>query len=342
MGPRFHAALFIACLSAAAQTVTAVADVVAAVRTDLRRNRTDSQVAKDVRKFKLAERLDDRTVETLQSEGAGPETMAQLLLLRDRSAAMKLPAKPVIEEPPPPSFAEQQQIWNAAHENSLSYTDSLPDFICSEVVRRYTDPNEKGGWRLQDTLMLKLTYFDRQEEYKLMTVNNKPTHLSYEQMNGAITEGEFGSMLAAIFALKSRTNRTWDHWTLLRSRPTHVYRFLILPANSDYAITSGTSARDTEKVTAGQRGYIYIDAETQMVVRVNAAAYGLPRDFDVQKVDLLLDYGFIDVGGKKYLLPLHSETLLVAPPFQHRNETDFLSFRKFQADTTVTFDGIGK
>jgi len=338
---RCHAALIAACL-AAAQGRGSVSDLVADVRSEIQRHRSDSQMARDLRKVKLSERLDDRTVETLQSEGAGPETVAQLLLLRDRSSDLPRPATPAIAEPPAPSPAEQVQIWNAAHENALRYTENLPNFICSEVVRRYTDPNQKGGWRLADTLVLKLTYFDRQEEYKLMTVNNHSTSLSYEQMRGAITEGEFGSMLAAIFALKSRTNRTWDHWTLLRSRPTHVYSFAISAANSDYQITAGATRQGEERVRAGQRGYVYIDASTKMVVRVIAAADGLPIDFSVQTVNILLDYDFIDVGGTHYLLPLHSETVLVAPPFQHRNETDFLAYRKFSADATITFDGTVK
>src|SRR6185437_3973392 len=98
------------------------------------------------------------------------------------------------------------------------------------------------------------------------------TGLSYEQMGGAITEGEFGSMLAAVFALKSRTNREWDHWKTLRGRPTHVFTFFIAAANSDYQITSGTSARNEEHVKTAQRGYVYIDAETSRVVRITAAA----------------------------------------------------------------------
>ena len=337
----FHVALLAFCLSVAARA-DSVSDLVAAVRSALQSSRGDSQLAKSLRKIKLAERLDDRTIEILQSEGAGPETVAQLLLLRDRSSTLLPPAKPAIEAPPPPAPAEQQRIWNAAHENSLTYTDSLPDFICSEVVRRYTDPDDKSAWRLADTLVLKLTYFDRKEDYQLMTVNNKSTRLSYEQMGGAITEGEFGSMLAAVFALKSRTNRSWDHWTTLRSRPTHVYSFAIAAANSEYTITSGTSIRNQERATVGQRGYLYIDDATRMVVRVTAAAYGIPDDFSVRKVDLLLDYGFVDVGGRQYLLPIHSETLLDAPPFQHRNETDFLAYRKFSSDATITFDGTGK
>ncbi len=323
---RFHVALITAglatCWMGAAQGRGSVSGLVAQVRKDIESHRSDSRVAKDVRNVTLAERLDDRTIETLQSEGAGPETVAQLLLLRDRSSRMPRPATPAIPEPPMPSRAEAAQIWDAAHDNALSYTENLPDFICSEVVRRYIDPSNKGAWKLEDTLALKLSYFDKREDYKLMTVNNRSTSLAYDQMRGAITEGEFGSMMASIFALKSRTNRDWDHWTLLRSRPTHVYSFAIARANSEYRITSGTSVHDEAEVKVGQHGYVYIDDATKTVVRLTAIADEFPLGFDVRRVDLTLDYDFTDVGGKRYLLPLHSETTLLAPPYEHRNETD--------------------
>ena len=339
---RFHAALLAACLTAAAQGRGSVRDLVAQVRAALQRNRSDGRIAKDLRNVQLSERLDDRTIETLQSEGAGAETVAQLVLLRDRSSRMHVPAAPAIPEPPAPSTAEQVQIWNAARDNASNYTHSLPDFICNEVVRRYTSSNGKGAWKLDDTLALKLTFFEQREDYQLMTVNKRPTSLSYEQMRGAITEGEFGSMLAAIFTLESRTNRKWDHWTLLRSRPTHVYTFAIAAANSDFRIKSGMSRRDEEQATVGQHGYVYIDASTKMVVRLAAIADEFPVGFPVERVNIILDYDFLDVGGTHFWLPLHSETTLITPPLQHRNETDFLAYRKFSADANITYEGVKK
>jgi hypothetical protein len=338
---RFPIALLMACLTLPAQRRGSVGDLVTHVRNELQRNRSDNRIAKDIRNVELTERLDDRTIEILESEGAGPETVEQLQVLRDRSSRLPRPATPAIPEPPAPSAPEKVQIWEAAHDNAASYTQDLPNFICSEVVRRYVEPNHKNVWKLEDTLALKLTYFDHREEYKLMTVNNHSTSMSYDQMRGAITEGEFGSMLAAIFSLKSRTNRDWDHWTVLRSRPTHVYTFAIAAANSDYQITSGTF-RGENRVRVGQHGYIYIDAATKSVVRLIAVADQFPPDFDVQRVDLLLDYDFTDVGGNRYLLPLHSVTTLSAPPFEHRNETDFLQYRKFSSDTSITYDGTVK
>ena len=63
---------------------------------------------------------------------------------------MAVPAKPAIPEPPALSAAEQVQIWNAAHDSAFTYTQSLPDFICSEVIHRYLNPKDNGDWRLED------------------------------------------------------------------------------------------------------------------------------------------------------------------------------------------------
>jgi hypothetical protein len=341
MHPRIHFAVFLTCLTVAAQGNRSVSALVSEVRADLALNRSDSRIAKDIRKIPLRERLDDRTIETLQSEGAGTEAVTELLNLRDRSEIMRKPAAPAIPEPAAPSLADQTAIWNAAHDNAFSYTESLPDFICNEVIHRYTNADEKANWKLSDTLVLKLSYFEHREDYKLMTVNNHSTARQYDELQGAITEGEFGSMLAAIFAPDSRTNRAWDHWTLLRSRPTHVYTFAIAAANSKYTITAG-GMRGEDQVTVGQHGYIYIDASTKMVVRLTAIADQFPRGFDVRRVNLVLDYEFTDVGGSHYLLPLHAQTTLFVPPYARRNETDFLQYRKFAADTSITYEGVKK
>jgi hypothetical protein len=327
----------LACAAASAVSQTSVAALVETVREGIRLNHKDAQVAKAVRKLKLAERLDDRTVETLESEGAGPATVAELEQMRDASAYLPPPQTAVIESPSAPWAGEQERVWEAAREKSLSYTSSLPDFICTETVRRYKDPEGREDWHLADTLMLKLTYFGHKENYQLVSINNHPTHLSYEETGGAITEGEFGSLLGSVFADSSQTEYRWDHWTTLRQRPAHVYRFRIAVEHSGYQLTFGTVNGYAAHVSMGQHGYIYVDRETNDVVRIVAESESLPRDFPVKRAASVLDYGFVDVGGHSYLLPLRAVTRLDTLPLEHRNEVQFLDYRKFSSDATVTF-----
>jgi hypothetical protein len=334
---RLTAVALLACVAVSAQTPVLVATLVGNVRQGLRLNLKDAQVAKNLRKVRLAERLDDRTIETLESEGAGPETVAELQAMRDASTGLPVPRTAVIESPPAPWAGEQENVWTAAREKSATYTQSLPDFICTESIKRFKDPEGRERWRLSDTLVVKLTYFERKEDYKLISINNHPTRLSYEETGGAITEGEFGSLLRSLFAESSKTEYHWDHWTTLRKRPTHVFRFRIAPENSAYRLSFGTVGGFSEHTTLGQHGYVYVDQETSAVVRIAAEADSLPRDFPVRRAASLLDYGFTDVGGRQYLLPLRSITRLDALPLQHRNETQFLDYRKFSSDATVSF-----
>ena len=55
---------------------------------------------------------------------------------------------PAIAQPLDP---EQAALLELASEAALRYSDSLPDFICTEVVRRTQDPQGNGRWRSLDT-----------------------------------------------------------------------------------------------------------------------------------------------------------------------------------------------
>ena len=116
----------------------------------------DKEVAETLRKMKLSERLDLDTVETLQSEGAGPKTVAVLKELATESASLPVagppPPKPVYVPPPPPSSEEQAKLLDEVRDYAVNYTQTLPDFICLEQTRRYVDTTGRESWRLRTSL----------------------------------------------------------------------------------------------------------------------------------------------------------------------------------------------
>jgi hypothetical protein len=86
---------------------------------------------------------------------------------------------------------EQASLLEQAREAAMRYSDSLPDFICTEVVRRSLDPQGNGRWRRVDTLTVKLSYFEHKEDYKLMLIDGKPTVIEYQYLGGTLSTGEF-------------------------------------------------------------------------------------------------------------------------------------------------------
>ena len=111
-----------------------VAQLVMFIRSSVELKQPDRQVAEYLRKIKLTDKLDDRTIEDLQSLGAGAKTVAALRELSEASTSLPVapppPPKPVYIPPPPPDSVEQAKIIDQAREYALNYTKQLPNFIC--------------------------------------------------------------------------------------------------------------------------------------------------------------------------------------------------------------------
>src|ERR1017187_8846118 len=173
---RLFAAVLVVCLAATAGTLS-VDQLYSFVRSSVQSSKEGKQTDKETADFlattKLTERLDDRSVEQMESLGIGQRTLAALRRLRDQSQTLAA-AKP-IEPPapprqaPPPSSEEQAAIIDEGRAYALDYSKSLPDFICTQVTRRYAAPppgtryggnaDSEPSWQSQDTLTIRLSYF---------------------------------------------------------------------------------------------------------------------------------------------------------------------------------------
>ena len=336
-----RALCFMIALTASAASTATVNDLVSIVRDAIQHRRSDSRTAGAVRKLELSERLDWRTVEELESEGAGPQTVSALEMLLDESQRMPAPAHPPeFASPANPGRAEQNRVLEAAARNSLNYSAGLPDFLCTETVRRYEDfkLKDKEDWKLKDTLTMRLSYFSHAEDYQLVAINGHPTFRTYEEVGGAVSEGEFGSLLTSIFRDAPRDRFAWDHWTTLRRRPAHVYRFHIGVEESTYNVNFAASYTQRPMMTrAGQSGFIYVDQATNRVLRILALADDIPADFPVTNVSDLVDYDFVDIAGTPFLLPIRALVRMGTTRVQTKNELAFEKYRKFTSDATITF-----
>ena len=335
----FGLAFLLSTAAALAEGGATVNDLVAYLRAAVARKEADSQIAKYVLHVKLSQSLDDTTIEQLESAGVGPKGVQALQSLRDATHALPLPkeAVPGFEVPGPPALEDLRRTLAETRKLALGYTLALPDFICTQTVRRYLDPKATGAWKETDTLTVKLSYYQQKEDYQLQLVNGRPSTKSYESAGGAISKGEFGSMLLEIFDPATAAVFRWDHWTTLRKRRAIVFSYRIDVSKSHYRIMfDGNGERVT--VVAGQHGFVYVDPESNMVLRLTREADNLPSSFPVQRANALLDYDFTDVGGRQFLLPLRAEIRMLSGGGQNRNVVEFTGYRKFSGESTISFE----
>jgi len=317
-----------------------VADLVTFIQSSIKLKHDDVKVAEYVKRIKLEDKLDARTVENLQGMGAGPRTVLALKALMTESTALPVtpppPPKPAYVGPPPPSSIEQKEILAQITDAALNYSENLPNFICLQVTRRYIDQAGKGNFALMDTIAERLSYFEQKEDYKVVSKNGVPvTGMKHEQMGGASSSGEFGSLLREIFSPESRTEFGWERWATLRGKRMYVYAFRVPQETSKYTIYAESVKRT---IVVGYHGLIYADRDTNKVMRLTMSADDIPADFPVQDMGLDLNYDYTTISGQPFLLPLKSELHSKDGRYLVKNETEFRLYNKFGTESVIQFD----
>lgn len=319
-----------------------------AVQNAVKDKTPDREIAQFVSTVKLRQKLEPSVVEDLQGGGAGPRTVAALKKLMETSASLAAPPKPGTQPPaptyadthPPPSYDDQFKIINEARELALNYTASLPNFICLQVTQRDYDRHFNAGseasWAHSDTLKARVSYFNQKEEYKLLGVNDEAIlNKDYNQVGGAISTGEFGSLLKGIFEPEAHTEFHWLRWGALNGNICHVYKYKVDQEHSHWTV----DYQHTDQVTPAYEGLVYIDKKSGVTLRITLEAI-MPPTFPIQDVHTQLDYRYTDVSGQSFLLPTVSETRMRHDHTASRNQIEFKGYRRYSADTSISFADV--
>ena len=154
-------AVLVFCLAAAAQTQTLTLDqLMKFLTSSVELKMSDSDVAKFLVKAKLSEKLDDATIEKLLAGRYRPED-AECAAHAARPVAVPVDgearggAARRCNLPPAPNAIEQAAIIDEVREYALNYSKSLPNFLSTQVVRRYQAgaPGSRYDARYQRTLL---------------------------------------------------------------------------------------------------------------------------------------------------------------------------------------------
>ncbi|HVV44271.1 MAG TPA: hypothetical protein VHC72_03675 [Bryobacteraceae bacterium] len=338
------AALFLLGMSVQAQQTLTVARLIEFVKSSIQQKNSDKDVAKFLSTTKLSERLTPQVVEELQSDGAGPKTIAALVQMVNQTESLKpAPAKIVMTAPAPtgprePSEAEKKKALDEVTSFSRDYVKSLPDFVCMQVTRRSVDmhyqPGSDGSWSQYDRLVEKLTFFDHKEKYDLMQQNDEAmVGKTWQSVGGSISRGEWATVLAEIFDPATHTEFHWVRWGNLRGNLTHVFQYRVEQKYSHETI----AAEKEPTITTGFHGLLYVEQGDNVPLRITVIP-DIPADYPLQDVDQLVDYDVQKISEESFLLPLRSKVTMRNGHMGFRNEIEWRQYHKYSAGTTITFD----
>jgi hypothetical protein len=236
-----------------------------------------------------------------------------------------------------PSAQDVTAIVERARQKGLAYTTSLPDFLATEIIRRYSGSMRDGyGGQLLDILTVHLNYLQHREDHKLMLVDGKPTNRPFATLEGTVSSGEFGATLSAIFDPATQTAFRWQNWKTIRGHMAAVIRYDVAGPNSHYRLGSVADGR-TVTADVGYHGVLEIDGETGEIFYLEYLADRLPESLHLTYASTKVDYALAGIAGRDYLLPSHSETVMGNSTTWARNVVDFRDYHKFTADSNIDF-----
>jgi hypothetical protein len=250
-----------------------------------------------------------------------------------------------------PSEAEAQDLLAKTRVATLAAAEAMPDFIVRQQITRSRAFNNTNNWTVLDRLTIAVSYrASAGEEYKLLAINGLPPGIDvkegsgYEQIGGTSSTGEYVSMLAALFNEATRAEFKPVDTDTLNGRRTIVYEFEVQQRFSKQSIKA--SGPGGSAVVTGYRGRIWVDRENYRVLRVEDISTAIPADFPITAASSRIDYDWVTINERQYLLPSYAEIKLTAGLgerfIQTRNEIRFRNYQKFGAEVKIIEDIEGE
>ncbi|HEV7743960.1 MAG TPA: hypothetical protein VGO56_03085 [Pyrinomonadaceae bacterium] len=274
------------------------------------------------------------------------------VLRRTLEEAERRRLNPVASARPPD--AEAQALLDRTRTATLGAAAAMPDFIVKQLIKRSRAYGTTNNWIPQDNLTIAVAYrATAGEQYKVLAVNGMPLGQEAKESRdytkdvapGATSSGvEYISAVADVFKPESQTDFKLADTDTIQGRRTLVFEYEIEKDLSqlNLSTSNGPDGGSSSVVTVGSRGRVWIDRETNRVLRFEQIATEIPGDFPITAASTLIDYDWVTINENKYLLPTHSEILLTTTnrsmTIQSRNEIRFRGYQKFGAELKLIED----
>jgi hypothetical protein len=226
----------------------------------------------------------------------------------------------------------------------------MPDFVAKQLVNRGIGYAGTNRFQNIDKLIVAVSYStEKGEQYQVLAVNGQKITAekgnNYAGLEGSSTTGEFTSTLKNIFDKESKTEFKFLDTNILRNRSTFLFEYKIALENNKIGSIAYIFSKHTyEDTNAGQKGKIWIDKETNRILRIEYEATELKKDFPIKAFTKIIEYDLVKIADEQYLLPSYSEARFTSRQnselIQDRNQIRFKEYQKFGTEIKILDEDV--
>ncbi len=238
------------------------------------------------------------------------------------------------EAPRDPRLNTDAAILSDARAAASAYTAGLPNFLAEQATTRYFSNGWPASWQEIDVVTATVAYANGKEEYRDIKVNDSPTNAPPER-SGSWSTGEFATTLSDILSPYTDAKFKRRGEDRASGRPSVVFDYTVDQPHSHWTLV----APDGRRYSPAYSGAIWVDRDTRRVLRIEQRTTAMPSDFPFNKAECTIDYSFVKIEQGTYLLPSASDNLacFTGSGSCSKNSIQFRNYRKFTADSSITF-----
>jgi len=339
----FLAMVLIASLPSMAATKITVKQLDEILAEQHKAGKGDQAVSVKLQDLELTEMLTIDAMNNLTQYDPGPYTVTQIRVLELESAMLPPPPSDIPSTATPDAAAQAAIIAKAVDYDTKQYA-VLPKLSAEKQTIRYQDGVDytvtnsgQGGSFAGGSLEVKPSSFyirmvgqsttAVQSEGGVDIAPAKTKAIDPASQNGQVSQGGAGMVLGAVLMDAAKGKITWLRWQFLNGKQVAVFAFAVDKKQSHYTVnyccfpetnnigaghnasggsigTPGTSVTyHPYTAKPGYHGELYIDPDTGAIMRLVTQAEMKPTDL-VHFENVRTDYGPVDIGGKKLIVPV--------------------------------------
>jgi VWFA-related protein len=286
----------------------------------------DDELAKQLTGLELTERLTSSRLSLWKDRLSGKKSKAALVALADESAFLDPPATEILSDPAPDLETQRQMISRTV--NYLKEViPKLPDFFATRTTTEYEQPSPQKAdtWKtaladqsLREAVTEKagLRYRNGHEEQDAGKKKGSPGARK-KDLNFI---GVFGPILGSVLvdATRGDSKLIWSRWVQGESGREAVFRYIVRAEDPHYSVTHCCLVDGSTFLTSPRyHGELVIDPGTGAILRLSMESepgwiFGpnLNPVLPVRGAVMMVEYGPVEIGGKKYICPRRSVVIM--------------------------------
>lgn len=224
---------------------------------------------------------------------------------------------------------EQNTILDRVRTYATNYTASLPNFVCVQDMHRMAAEAKGKPWKPIDEIRQKLNFVSGTESYEL--ISQERSKKQVRTPLSVASRGEFGTLMRIVL-VRNSANFGWLGWDQVQGQKVAMFAYRV-PLSQTSLRIEGNHAT----AMVAFHGLISASPETGAVYRITTEAEDIPSVMAFQRMGSDMEYGPVVISGQSYLLPVKTILSSASGATLFRNQSDFLDYKKFGSESTITF-----